>query len=400
MLRWRFVAQPAVADRVVKIIWAGPVQPPAAMLASNAPHPSTMRWQRTFLDGLREVGADVRWIGHSPYRTWPWGPLCVAATPAEQLARFDRQARDVSYLNIVRCRDASLRRAYRKEIARQIAVERPDVVVSYNTDPSMQGAADAAVAAGIPWAPVVLDFDDPRHDNWGKFTQATVRAAGVAFVSDWAGRHAPVARRHVIKGAVSRRTPRVSPPSSDVRTILFSGSRTRATGIDRLLAALPFMRSRRVRLVMTGHGRNYFPSSTPRPAGIEVIDRGMLPEVELERISEAAAVMVNPRPIDSNDSCMSFPSKVLDYLSYERPIVSTRAPGIGPEYDAVLVFAESDSPASLAAAIDEVLEWTPACYAETVSRIRVFNASSTPEASAACFIEWLATVCRTFRSSA
>jgi glycosyltransferase involved in cell wall biosynthesis len=151
---------------------------------------------------------------------------------------------------------------------------------------------------------------------------------------------------------------------------------------------------------MTGHGRNDFRTSSSPPAGIEVIDMGMLAEADLERIAGAAAVLVNPRPVDSDDSCMNFPSKVLDYLSYERPIVSTRAPGIGPEYDSVLVFAESDSPSSLAAAIDEVLEWTPEKYAEAVRRIKTFNASSTPEASAACFIEWLATVCRTSRSSA
>lgn len=384
----------------MKIIWAGPVQPPAAMLVSNAPHPATMRWQRTCLSGLREAGADVRWIGHCPHRTWPWGPLCVEATCAEQLAGFDRQARDVAYFNLVRWRDASLRSAYRKAVARQIASERPDVVISYNTDPSMQGAADAAVAAGIPWVAIVLDFSDPRPDDWAKFKKATGRAAGVAFVSDWAARNAPVALRHLIKGAVSRRTPLAPLPTPECRTIVFSGSRTRATGIDRLLAALSLMRSRHVRLVMTGHGRNDFPASNPPPAGIEVIDMGMLPEADLERIAGTAAVLVNPRPVESDDSCMNFPSKVLDYLSYERPIVSTRAPGIGPEYGAVLVFADSDSPASLAAAIDEVLEWTPTAYAEAVSRIRAFNASYTPASSAACFIEWLAEVCRAFRLSA
>jgi glycosyltransferase involved in cell wall biosynthesis len=151
--------------------------------------------------------------------------------------------------------------------------------------------------------------------------------------------------------------------------------------------------------VMTGHGRNDFPSSDPPPTGIEVIDMGMLPEAELERVAEAATVLVNPRPIDSDDSCMNFPSKVLDYLSYERPIVSTRAPGIGPEYEDVLVFTASDSPASLAAAIDEVFEWTPARYAEAVSRIRAFNSSYTPASSAACFIEWLTNVCRGCRSA-
>lgn len=381
----------------MKILWTGPVQPPEAMLRSNAPHPATMRWQRTFLDGLREAGANVRWIGHSPHRTWPWGPLWVAATPGEQLAGFDRQASDVSYLNVVRCRDASLRWAYRKAVARQIAEERPDVVVSYNTDPSMQGAADAALAAGIPWAPIVLDFADPRLDNWWKFKEATARAVGVAFVSDWAARHAPVTQRHVIKGAVRRRTCPASSPSPEVRTIVFSGSRTRATGIDRLLAAIPLMRSRGVRLVMTGHGRNDFASVDPPPAGIEVIDMGMLPEAELERVAAAATVLVNPRPVDSDDSCMNFPSKVLDYLSYERPVVSTRAPGIGPEYDAVLVFAKSDSPTALAAAIDEVLDWTPETYADHVGRITEFNSTYTPASSAAWFIEWLTEVCRTRR---
>ncbi len=388
---------PAVAGRSVKILWAGPIQPPAAMLASAAPHPATMRWQQTFLKGLREAGADVRRMGHSPHRTWPWGPLRVSQTPREELAGFDRQAEDIAYLNISRVRDLSLRRAYRNAVARAIAAERPDVVVSYNADASMQGAADAATSIGVPWVPIVLDFSDPRPDDWRAFRKATARAAGVAFVSHWASRNAPVTNGHLVSGAVCRRTHAGRCGPAEGTTVVFSGSRTRATGIDRLLAAVPLIRTPGVRLVMTGHGRPDFTPADASGSHVAVVDMGMLSEGDLADVLSAATVLVNPRPLESQDSCMNFPSKVLDYLAYERPIISTRAAGIGPEYDDVLVFSESDSPAAIAAAIDDVLGWPRSRQAEAVDRIREFNTRATPRASALRFITWLETVCDSTR---
>lgn len=148
---------------------------------------------------------------------------------------------------------------------------------------------------------------------------------------------------------------------------------------------------------MTGPGQPDFLGSDFAKPGIEIVDMGLLAEGDLARVLAAATVLVNPRPLDSQDSCMNFPSKVLDYLAYERPIVSTRAPGIGPDYDGVLEFAESDSPASIASAIDRVLAWPPSRQAEVIDRIRTFNAAFTPLSSASRFLEWLKTVAEPLR---
>jgi hypothetical protein len=100
-------------------------------------------------------------------------------------------------------------------------------------------------------------------------------------------------------------------------------------------------------------------------------------------------VLVNPRPVETADSCTNFPSKLLEYLPYEIPIVSTRAPGIGPHYDDVLVYTASDRPEAIAATLDEVLKWGPEKRSSYARRVRTFNAEATPAAAARRFVSWL-----------
>jgi glycosyltransferase involved in cell wall biosynthesis len=123
-----------------------------------------------------------------------------------------------------------------------------------------------------------------------------------------------------------------------------------------------------------------------------VTDLGMVTEGELERLAFSADVLVNPRPVRSDDSCMNFPSKVLDYMSYGRPIVSTRAPGLGPTFDDLLVFSEGDEPGKLAQAIDRVLGWSPAEQTRFAERCRHFAERSSPIMAAQSFACWLRTV--------
>jgi hypothetical protein len=75
-------------------------------------------------------------------------------------------------------------------------------------------------------------------------------------------------------------------------------------------------------------------------------------------LTEQAAVLVNPRPPSYPGNRLNFPSKVLEYLSTGKPVVTTRTLSLAPEYDNVLLFAGDDTAAGLAAAIDGVLDWT------------------------------------------
>jgi glycosyltransferase involved in cell wall biosynthesis len=375
----------------VNILWSGPLQSSEAMIRGTAPHPATMRWQHMFIRGLREAGHHVRWIGHEPHRTWPWGPLRVSAGSQADIHEIDREGTQVCYTNVSRFRNRSLRSGYRRATLAAIRAARPDVVVTYNADPWMQGVADAATAESIPWVPMILECLNPLIDGWRNFRRDTNRAAAVAFISHWAFKHAPGDHKYLLSGAV---VPRPAGPAyraeKSAPLIVYAGSHSKAGGIDRLVAALPQLKTAGVRLVITGQGKGLDPAiaraceTTPG-----VADLGMVPEARLAELASAADVLVNPRPIDFEDNQTNFPSKILDYLSYKRPIVSTRTDGIGPGYDELVHFTASDEPSAIATAIDDVLQMDDHARDRWMQRVAVAVDLMTPRRAAADFIDWL-----------
>ncbi len=53
----------------------------------------------------------------------------------------------------------------------------------------------------------------------------------------------------------------------------------------------------------------------------------------------------------------NFPSKVLEYLSYGKPVVSTWTSGIAPEYASLLAVPTEESPDAFAQTLRDVLVW-------------------------------------------
>ena len=376
----------------LNILWSGPLQSSEAMIRGTAPHPATMRWQRMFIGGLREAGHHVRWIGHEPHRTWPWGPLRVSAASQADMHEIDPEGTQVCYTNVSRFRNRSLRWGYRRATLAAIRAARPDVVVTYNADPWMQGVADAAVAEMVPWVPVVLECShDPLSDGWHAFKRATTRAHGVAFISHWAYTHAPGDRKYLLAGAIM---PRAVAPAFLIKAraplLLYAGAHSRAGGIDRLIRALPLLKTAGVRLLITGQGKGLDREITracETAPGVE--DLGMVTDDHLAELASEAHVLVNPRPLNFEANRTNFPSKLLDYLSYIRPVVSTRTDGIGPGYDDLVHFTATDEPSDIAKAIDDVLHMDDHERDRWMQRIAAAVDQMTPRRAADDFTSWL-----------
>ena len=54
-------------------------------------------------------------------------------------------------------------------------------------------------------------------------------------------------------------------------------------------------------------------------------------EKKLTRIASKAYAFVNPRPLNFEPNLLNFPSKLLYYFSFEKPVLSTISPGMSPE---------------------------------------------------------------------
>ena len=81
---------------------------------------------------------------------------------------------------------------------------------------------------------------------------------------------------------------------------------------------------------------------------------GMLNNDQLHDVYQKANVFLNPRPVNIPGNIPgtenNFPSKIFEYLSWKKPIISTWTKGLSPEYRKILHIAE-DNPLAFSSAI-------------------------------------------------
>ena len=105
---------------------------------------------------------------------------------------------------------------------------------------------------------------------------------------------------------------------------------------------------------------------------------------------QIASVFVNPRPRDVIGNESNFPSKLFEYFQYLKPIISTKTPGISPDYETILITAETDNPKSIANKLIEVLDCDEDKTNEYIeTTLKFINQNKTWDIQSGRLIKWL-----------
>ena len=341
----------AAAAEVDRLVWLGACLKPDVMLSRFAVSPAAQRWQRGLLAGLKRVVPDLHVVGHCPERTWPYGQLWPGSTA--ELEDAFRQTL-VPYTNVRGLRSGSLARNYAAALSQAHASRsgRP-VIVSYNADEHVRVAVDRAFGGQVPWVPIILDYG-LIGDTWTGGEPLLRGSAGAVYLSWWAhSRHTGSPSLH-LDGGVTEASKGFPIHATVKPRLLYTGALDQWGGITQLLDAFERLRIPNATLVVTGWSQ--WPAIRKRlenTPGVEYC--GRVDEATLLQLAEQASVLVNPRPLNMPGTQMNFPSKLLEYLTYGRPVVTTMTPGVAPEYAEFTIPAKSDTPDDLAAAIDRAL---------------------------------------------
>ncbi|WP_422739385.1 glycosyltransferase [Micromonospora sp. WMMD729] len=142
---------------------------------------------------------------------------------------------------------------------------------------------------------------------------------------------------------------------TNTRDIVYAGGLSRAYGVDRLVEAFRALPGDDLRLCVYGRGELEGWLRDQAALDRRIRPPQLLPRGELLPRLSRARVLVNPRPVDQDFVRWSFPSKIIEYLATGVPVVSTRLPGIPPDYTPWLSYAEPDTAEGLRTAIEQVL---------------------------------------------
>jgi glycosyltransferase involved in cell wall biosynthesis len=157
------------------------------------------------------------------------------------------------------------------------------------------------------------------------------------------------------------------PPAPDTFDIAYSGGLTRAYGVDRLVRAVRALPDPRIRLLLYGRGDLEPWLREQALADPRIQAPQFVPREALAQRLRAARLLVNPRPVGQDLARYGFPSKLLDYLACDVPVLTTALPGIPAAYRDAMLFAGTDTATGLGEAIARALAM-PAADARALTR--------------------------------
>ena len=145
----------------------------------------------------------------------------------------------------------------------------------------------------------------------------------------------------------------------DKKIIFYAGTLNKQFGILTLLEAFRQIESEEYALWICGDGdaRGQVEAAAEKDSRIRYY--GFVGKGEADRLRNMATVLVNPRSNEGAYTRYSFPSKTIEYLLAEKPVVMYRLDGIPADYDPWLYYIPENTPESMAKLLQQVCESDP-----------------------------------------
>lgn len=351
------------------VLWLGGIFDHDTMLRRPGVNPAGRRMQLELVTALEDRGVAVRTLGHAPEPIWPKGRFRDPGTDALEPGI---EGHTVGYWNLPGLRMRSLSRSYVRGYRRAVSQHgEPGLVLSYNAYPYNIAAGRHARAGGVPWVPIVAD--PPSAAERARHDAAVNDAAGRVFLSwaEYTKTSNPEPKLHLDNGVDALSIPAVDRGLESPPVVVYTGSLGPHAGASYLIDAFRQVERRDIELWICGFGSN---ADVDRAAAEDPRIRflGLVPEERLHEICDRATVFVNPRPSSRPGNAANFPSKLLHYLKYGKPIISTWTAGMEPGYRRVLTVLEEETPERLASTIEDVASWDAERRAARADEVRRF----------------------------
>jgi glycosyltransferase involved in cell wall biosynthesis len=352
------------------VIWVGSVFNDEQVLNNAAISPAGNKWQLNFINALTNSGIKVINIGHCPERVYPFGKFFVSkhATSTPNGIKLISS----SYVNLPILRIIAINIFSTIKLASLLhkLKEKPSYLIGYNSySYNLIPLLFAKYIKKIKWISLVAD---PISDNTNKINAFYRFADAKVFLSYKLFKSSRFQKIIHFDGGISK----IFEPDKKIlqkneRIILYTGAIARHTGIELLVEAFALIKNNNIRLVVSGKGNNELLSKVASD-NKKITFLGMVDEQTLFSLYSDAFLFINPRLIDEKTNNSNFPSKLLEYLSFCKPVISTYTGGINPAYKEIIQFVYSDDPQDLANKIDEITSWTDIKYLQNSDEIKTF----------------------------
>ena len=174
----------------------------------------------------------------------------------------------------------------------------------------------------------------------------------------------------------------------DKTIFMYIGALTEHGGINNLASAFTSLEDENAELWICGRGENnQLQELANREDRIKLM--GFLSDDKIYKMAFQATFFVNPRPLGFGPNKLNFPSKLLLYLAFGKPVISTISLGMSLEYSSVVIKIEDESKASIIRSLELSLKMDNDIYEEICKKVVKFKEKHSWDKQVSKFIDWL-----------
>ena len=281
---------------------------------------------------------------------------------------------------------------YKSGLFKRIKEKRPDIMMCYNpTEWNVYAMKLASQEFNIPWVPVILDYDDPG-DEWSVFRKTLNSAYGYVFLSYWGYINCPTCKPilHLDGGNEKWHGDCIKSNSRKRKKVLYAGKYNKFAGIELLLEIAEIVANKNeVELLLCGKNdyTHEIKKITKNAENVKIL--GFLDEKTMHQYHCDSDLYLNVRPPGISDNRMIFPSKIVNYLSYGKPVVGSWTDGLSPEYRKFLFVPERHNSEGFYEKIMEVSNWEKKKYQKYNNMVRPWFEKKTWNSQTFRLVNWL-----------
>ena len=343
------------------LLWVGPIVSNEQMLNSSAVSPAGNKWQLNLLTALMQEGTSITNIGFLPQRVFPCGKY--KGLGSNTFITRSVVSRQLKYLNIPYIRPISISKNYKSFADQYFNNNKITLVITYNaTKENVYFGNYIKSVYGIPWICIIADISGPAPPL-NRLNDILVHADGAIYLS-WKGfNQSKLKNKFHFEGFVELLSNKINIENTPKipKILLYSGNMDVYAGLYNFCKGFNKVQAQNVEFWISGKGRiNSIKNLISNDARIKFF--GLVDNNKLNDLYSKADIFINPRKTELVENEYNFPSKILDYLSYCKPILSTWTEGLHPEYRKYLTLFNDKEIKNITDAIEETLTWNVEKY--------------------------------------
>jgi len=266
----------------------------------------------------------------------------------------------LSYINVPIIRTYSLNRSYKTFIEKKIDITQITHVITYNRQ--LSSTAKYLQQYGIKWSCIYADANTQN--------ELISDADFHIYLSYYAYKNSKFKNKFHFDGGIYNLN-RNEGLISQKKIFLYSGAIRKENGVELMIETFKQINNSNIELWICGKGKfDGFDEKVKSDKRIKYY--GLVSEKRLNDLYNQTFCFLNPRLTSSKENNYNFPSKLFDYFSYGRPIISTYTEGIAPFYKDYLIITE-DSVDALKKTIERVLSWNKTQLYDYSNKIKHFE---------------------------